>query len=297
MDFFSELMIKAKKKKVKILAVACAEDSVVLEALEVVRVTGVVNCILVGDERKIRKIAEEINIDIYRYQIIDIPDMVKAARKAVELVSTGKADVLMKGLVDTSIILKAVLDPEIGLRIPGNLISHIGMFNIDGYKRPFLITDSAMNISPTLEEKKKIIINAVNVMKKLGYETPKVACLCAKEKVSEKMIATVHAAELQSMNEGGGIKDCLIAGPIALDVAVSEEAAKHKNYTHPVGGKADILMVPEIESGNILYKSMVYFSKSHSAGIILGASAPIVLTSRADSNETKINSILLAISL
>lgn len=297
MKFFSNLMIEAKKKKVKILAVACAEDEVVLEDLEVVRVTGVVSCILVGNERKIREIAKNLNIDIYRYQIIDIPDMVKAARKAVELVSSGRADVLMKGLVDTSIILKAVLDPKIGLRVPGNLISHIGMFNIDGYSRPFLVTDSAMNIAPTLDEKRKIIINAVDVMKKLGYKNPKVACLCAKEKVSEKMPATVDAAELQAMNERGEIKDCLIAGPIALDVAISQEAAKHKGYTHPVGGNADILMVPEIESGNILYKSMIYFSKSHSAGIILGASAPIVLTSRSDSNETKINSILLAISL
>ncbi|MGL5122989.1 MAG: bifunctional enoyl-CoA hydratase/phosphate acetyltransferase [Fusobacteriaceae bacterium] len=297
MDFFSRLMIKAKKNKIKILSVACAEDSVVLKALEVVRNAGIVNCILVGDEKKIRGIAEEINIDINMYQIINIPDTIKAARKAVELVSTGKADVLMKGLVDTSIILKAVVDPKIGLRVPGNLISHIGIFNVDGCKRPLLITDSAININPTLEEKKKIIINAVSVMKKLGCEIPKVACLCAKEKVSEKMIATVHAAELQAMNERGEIKDCLIAGPIALDVAISQEAAKHKNYIHLVGGNADILMVPEIESGNILYKSIVYFSKSHSAGIVLGTSAPIVLTSRADSNETKVNSILLAISL
>lgn len=297
MRYFSQLLEIAKLKEKKIVAVACAQDEDVLEAVEHAREKGIIDAILVGNEKEIREIAKKDGIDLENYEIINILDLNEATRKAVELVSKGKAHILMKGIIDTSIILKAVLDSEIGLRIEGNLLSHIGIFHIENYERPFIITDAAMNIAPNLEEKIKIINNAVKVAISMGIEIPKVACLCAKEKVSTKMIATIEATELERLNKIGNIKNCIIGGPLALDNAVSEEAAKHKGIVHPVAGKADILMVPDIEAGNILYKAIIYFSKAEGAGMIVGARAPIVLTSRADSKETKFNSILLATAI
>lgn len=296
MNFFKELSKTIDKHNRKIVSVACAQDEDVMQAVEAARKNGYIDAILVGDSEKIEEIGKKHDIPLSEYSVIDVKDMREAARKAVELVSSKKAHVVMKGLVDTSIVLKAVLDHEIGLRIPGNLLSHVGIFHVDGHKRPYIVTDAAMNIAPTLEDKKKIIDNAVRVAHKLGIEIPKVACLCAKEKVSEKMPATVEAAELQAMNERGEIKGCLVAGPLALDNAIDVEAAELKGIHHPVAGHADILVAPDIEAGNILYKSLTYFSKSESAGMIVGASAPIVLTSRADSESTKLNSILLALA-
>lgn len=296
MDFFKKLTEKLDKKNRKRIAVACAQDEDVLQAVEVARKAGIIDAILVGDAPAIERIGAEYAIPMDEYRIIDERDMVESARKAVKLVSDGEAHVVMKGLVDTSVILKAVLDSEIGLRIPGNLLSHVGIFHVDGYEKPYIVTDAAMNIAPTLEDKRKIIENSVAVAHKLGVEIPKVACLCAKEKVSPKMLATVEAAELQVMNERGEIKNCLVAGPLALDNAVNLKAAELKGITHPVAGHADILLAPDIEAGNILYKSLTYFSKSEGAGMIVGASAPIVLTSRADSESTKLNSIILALA-
>lgn len=297
MEYFSQLLEIVKLKNKKIIAVACAQDEDVLEAIEHARKKEIIDAILIGNEEEIRKIAKKKRIDLRNYEIINILDINEAARNAVELVSKGKAHILMKGLVDTSIILKAVLDLEIGLRIEENLLSHVGLFYIEGYDRPFILTDAAMNIAPNLEEKIKIINNAVKVAISIGIEVPKVACLCAKEKVFDKMSATIEAAELERLNKLGNIKNCIIGGPLALDNAVSQEAARHKGIIHPVAGKADILMVPDIEAGNILYKAIIYFSKAEGAGMIVGAKAPIVLTSRADSKETKFNSILLATAI
>ncbi|MGL6100047.1 MAG: phosphate acyltransferase, partial [Fusobacteriaceae bacterium] len=251
MDFFKNIKYQIGKESKKTVAVACAQDEDVLGALELARKEGLISAILVGDKEKIEAIAKLHNIPVSEYEIIDIKDMVAATREAVKLVSKKKAHVLMKGLVDTSVILKAVLDSEIGLRIEGNLLSHVGVFHVDGYENPYLITDAAMNIAPTLDEKKKIIENSVRVAHKLGIEVPKVACLCAKEKMSPKMIATVEAVELQAMNERGEIKSCIVSGPLALDNAVNIEAAKLKGITHPVAGYADILLAPDIEAGNI----------------------------------------------
>lgn len=293
MDIFKQLYEKAKRNPIKTLVVACAEDEDVLLAVEHARKEGIVKGILVGDRKKIEVIALEQKISLENYEVIDIPEMIEASLEAVKLVHSGKGQILMKGFVDTSIILKAVLNPEVGLRMEGNLLSHIGLFHVKNHEKARIVTDAAMNISPSLEEKRKILENAVKVSHALGIETPKVAVLCAKEKVSPKMKATVDAAELQNLNEKGEIKNCLVLGPIALDGAVSKEAANHKNIVHPVAGDADILLVPDIESGNILYKALTYFCESESAGLIVGAKAPIVLTSRSDSDKTKFNSILL----
>ena len=263
-------------------------------AVENARKENIVNAILVGDIEKTKQIADEIGMDLNNYELIDIKDLSEASLKAVELVSSGKAHMVMKGLVDTSIILKAVLNKEVGLRT-GNVLSHVAVFDIEGYDRLFFVTDAAMNLAPDINGKKQIIENACELVRALDIEEPKVALICAKEKVNPKMKDTVEAKELEDMYLRGEIKGCIVGGPFALDNAVSEEAAKHKGINHPVAGKADILVVPDIEAGNVLYKSITYFAKCENAGLIVGAKAPIILTSRADSDKTKLNSIALGV--
>ena len=289
---FDEIIETAKKKGPKIIAVAVAQDIEVLSAVNDAKDLGIANAILVGDKDEIAEAAKDCGVDINKFAVIDIKEKNEACRKAVELVSTGKAHIVMKGLVDTSLILKAVLDEKIGLRT-GNVLSHVAIFDVPGYDRLFYVTDAAMNIAPNLNQKKQIIENAVQVANALGNDNPKVAVLAAVEKVNPKMQATLDAAELIRMNEAGELMGCTLGGPFALDNAVSVEASKHKGITHPVAGYADILMVPAIEAGNMLYKSMVFFARAKNAGIIVGAKAPIVLTSRADSNEAKLNSIAI----
>lgn len=293
MKNFEEILSKAQQQgEKKVISVAVAQDREVLLSVEEARKKGVVDGILVGDSAKIEKIADELNIDLSNYKIIDKKDDVEAARQAVIEVSSGRADMLMKGLVDTGVVLKAALDREIGLRGDG-ILSHVAVFEIENYDRLFFITDAAMNIAPDLEAKKKIIDNSVKVARALGIEIPKVACICAKEKMNPKMPDTVDAHELEEMSKRGEIENCIVGGPFALDNAVSIEAAKHKGIEHEVAGMADILLAPDIEGGNILYKSISYFARSKGAGLIVGATAPIILTSRADSEETKLNSIIL----
>ncbi|MDF2547391.1 MAG: phosphate butyryltransferase [Anaerosolibacter sp.] len=291
---FDDILKYAKERGPKTLAVAVAQDLEVLLAVNEAKTRGIADAILVGDQEQIEEIAEKNFIKIDQYEIIDIKDVNEASRKAVELVSTGRAHMVMKGLVDTSVILKAVLDPEIGLRT-GNVLSHTAVFDVPGYDRLILVTDAAMNITPDLKAKKQIIENAAQVAHALDIDEPKVAVVCAKEKVDPKMPATVDAGQLEEMNKNGEITGCIVGGPFGLDNAVSEEAAAHKGINHPVAGKADILLVPNIEAGNVLYKSMVFFSNTKNAGVIVGAKAPIVLTSRADSDIAKLNSIALAV--
>ena len=284
----------AKERGPKTVSVACCQDKEVLIAIENARKENIVNAILVGDIEKTKEIANELKIDLYNYELIDIKDLSEACLKAVELVSNGKAQMVMKGLVDTSIVLKAVLNKEVGLRT-GNILSHVAVFDIEGYNRLFFITDAAMNLAPNINEKKQIIENACSIARSLNIEEPKVALICAKEKVITKMKDTVEAKELENMYLRGEIKGCIVGGPFALDNAISEEAARHKGISHPVAGKADVLVVPDIEAGNVLYKSIAFFSKCEHAGLIVGAKAPVILTSRADSNKTKLNSIALGV--
>ncbi len=294
MRSFNDVIKYAKERGPKTISVACSQDKEVLIAVDMAKKEGIANAILVGDIEKTKDIAKELNIDLDSYELIDEKDLMEASLKAVKLVSEGKADMVMKGLVDTSIILKAVLDKEIGLRT-GNILSHVAVFDVKGYDRLFFITDAAMNLAPDLQGKKQIIENACVVAHALDIEMPKVAAICAKEKVNPKMQDTVDAKDLEDMCKNGEIKGCIVGGPFALDNAVSEEAAKHKGMDHPIAGKADILLAPDIEAGNILYKSLVFFSETKNAGVIVGAKAPIILTSRADSEETKLNSIALGV--
>ena len=291
---FDEIVKYAKEKGPKTLAVAVAQDVEVLTALNTAKDLGIAEAILVGDKDEILKAAGNSGVELAKFTIIDEKDKAEACKKAVKLVSEGKAHIVMKGLVDTAIILKAILAEEAGLRT-GNVLSHVAVFEVNGFERLFIVTDAAMNIAPNLEQKKQIIENAVKVAHALENPEPKVAILAAVEKVNPKMQATVDADALVNMNKNGELKGCLLGGPFALDNAVSVEASKHKGINHPVAGNADILMVPQIEAGNMLYKSMVYFAKAQNAGIIVGAKVPIVLTSRADSDIAKLNSIAIGV--
>lgn len=291
---FDELIKVAKERGPKKLSVACAQDDDVMMAVENARKAGIVEAILVGDQEAIEEVAKQQNIDLKNYEIIDVKDMTEASYKAVELVSTGKANLVMKGLVDTSIVLKAVLDKEIGLRT-GNGLSHVAVFDVPNFPRLLYVTDAAMNIAPDAATKKQIIENSVVVANALDLQNPNVGIICAKEKVNPKMPATVDAELLVNMNKSGELKGCTVGGPFALDNAVSEEAARIKGMKDPMAGKVDILLCPTIEAGNILYKTLSFLAGARSAGIIVGAKAPIVLTSRADDDDSKLNSIALGV--
>lgn len=291
---FRDLLELAEKRGPKKVAVAVAQDKDVLSAVKNATEMNIAEPILVGDREKIIKIAKEINFDLTNIEIINEEDGAMACRIATELVSSGKAHVLMKGLIDTGVIMKQVLDSEIGLRT-GNVISHVAVFDVPTYHKIFFVTDAAMNIAPDLKQKKEIIENAVVLAQSLDIECPKVAVLAAKEKVSPKMEATVHAKELADMNKRGEITGCLVDGPLALDNAISKESAILKGIDSEVAGDADILLAPNIESGNVLYKALSFLANAKSAGLIVGTKAPIVLTSRADNEETKLNSIALAV--
>ncbi|MBU3142743.1 phosphate butyryltransferase [Clostridium sp. CF012] len=290
---FNEVLNTARTQGMKTVAVAVAQDEPVLEAIQDAKKNGIANAILVGDKEKIISIAATIGMNIEEFEIIDEKNDKKASMVAVELVSSGKADMLMKGLVDTATFLRAVLNKEVGLRT-GKQMSHIAVFEIPGYDRLIFLTDAAFNMYPELKEKIDIINNSVVVAKACGVQLPKVAAVCAVEVVNTSMPATLDAAMLSKMNERGQIKGCIIDGPLGLDNALSESAAKHKKLEGPVAGKADILLMANIEAGNAMYKCLTYTTQAKNGGLLVGTSAPVILTSRADTPETKLNSIALA---
>lgn len=275
------------------ISVAVAEDKNVLEAIKAATRNNIISPILVGDKEKINNILSEIDFDINDEFIIDVKSTNKAVEKAVELVAERKAAILMKGLVSTGTLLKAVLKDEYNLKKTG-LLSHLAIFESPYYHKLFGLTDAAMNIAPTLDEKVHLLNNAVDIFRKLGINKPKIAALSAVETVNQKMEATIHASLLATMNKRDQIKNCIVDGPLALDNAISKEAASHKNIMGNVAGDADILLAPDINSGNILYKSLNFLGGSSSAAIITGAKVPIVLTSRSDNEKSKLMSIALA---
>lgn len=285
----------AKGKPIKKLVVAAAEDDTVLAAVANANQYGIVVPILVGNSNKIKTIADELKINLGDIRIIDEKNPVLSAKKAVQLIRENEAQILMKGLVGSADCLRAVLDKETGLR-KGDLLSHIGFFEMPAYHKLIAVTDAAQNIAPTMEEKVSIIKNAVDLFHRLGIDNPKVGVAAAVEMINPKMDATIHAGLLSMMNRRGQIKGCVIDGPLAFDNIVSKEACEHKGIISDVGGDADLILTPDIEAGNILYKCMTYFAGATVAAIILGASSPIVLTSRADSDRSKMMSIALAAS-
>lgn len=291
---FDEVFAKIKELPKKMVAVAAAEDDAVLEAINFCRTNGLAEAILVGGEVEIQRIAKDLNMDLTGIQIINEQDPAKSALLAAEQVSTGKADMLMKGLVDTKSFLRAVLNKEVGLRT-GNLITHVGVFDIPPYDRLLHITDGAFTMYPTLEQKVGLINNAVKLAHSLGNENPKVAPICAVEVVNPDMPATLDAEKLTQMNLAGEITGCTVYGPLAFDNAIDKEAAHHKKIDHPVAGNADIFLMANIEAGNAAFKAITYTCQGERhGGILMGAAAPVIVTSRADSFEAKVNSIALA---
>lgn len=290
---FDDLLLKANICSNKKVAVAVAQDEPVLEAIKLAKEKGIADAILVGDKVKIKKIADKIGMDLSDYEVVNEVNTTKASLEAVRLVSTGKADMLMKGLVDTATFLRSVLNREVGLRT-GKLMSHVSVFEIEGIDRLILLTDVAFNTYPDLKAKVQILNNSVDVAHVCGIEVPKVAAVCAVEVVNPDMPATIDASLLAKMNDRGQIKGCIVDGPLALDNALSEEAAHHKGITGEVAGKADIILLPNIETANVMYKTLTYTASSRNGGLLVGTSAPVILTSRADKFETKVNSIALA---
>lgn len=290
---FEELISKANQKTLKKVSVSNAHDEPVLQAVKAAKEQNIATAILVGDEAKIREIAASIDMDLTDFEIINEPDTEVAALKAVELVHNGEADILLKGLLETKTFLKSVLNKEVGLRT-GKMLSHVCVFEIEGIDRLLFFTDVAFNTYPTLADKVNIINNAVEVAHACGIECPKVAPLCAVETVNPKMQPTVDADNLTKMYEGGDFKGCQIYGPLSMDLAIDPEAAVHKGVTNPVAGHADILLFPNIDAGNITYKILVRTAKVKIGNVLVGTSAPVVLTSRSDDFQTKLNSIALA---
>lgn len=291
---FDSIISKISECSMKTVAVAVAQDSAVLEAVKAAKEKNIANAILVGDEAKIKEIAASVNVDVSEFEIIDEPDMIQASLTAVKLAHDGKADMYMKGVIDTKNFLKSVLDKEVGLRT-GKPLSHVAVFDVPGIEQLLFLTDVAFMTYPTLEDKVNIINNTVPVAKACGIACPKVAPLAAVEVVNPKMPATVEAAELTKMNEEGQISGCIVDGPLSLDLAIDPEAALHKGATdRKIQGDADILLFPDIHAGNLVYKAIVHMTEAKNGCILTGTKVPVILTSRSDTFETKVNSIALA---
>ncbi len=294
MKILEQALEMNKNNKMMTLALAAAADDAALKAAIEAKKLGLANSVLFGSEAEIKKIAEENNFDINEFEIINCETIEEAAAEAVKSVSSGKTDFLMKGLLDTSIILKAALNKDWGIR-GDSLLSHVGVVEVPNYHKPFIITDGGMNIAPNVDEKHKIIENAVKVSRAMGNKVTKVACLCAKEKVSDKMPATVDARELQNRSQNGDFgSDVIVEGPLAIDLAYSKEAAEHKGFESKIAGDVDIFLCANIEMGNGIAKTYTYMANGESAGVIMGARKPIVIVSRADTYTSKLNAIALA---
>jgi phosphate butyryltransferase len=286
----------ARQGTPRTIAVACPHDEDVLLSLDRATAAGLVRPLLVGRRAQIEALCRELKLERFRPEIVECADDSAAVELAVRKVKGGEAQMLMKGLVSTGTFLKGILNKDFGLR-SRPLLSHVAVFEEPVSARLVVFTDVAMNIAPDLQQKAQILENAVDLAHRLGMEKPRVAVIAAVETVNAEMPATIDAAALAKMADRGQIKGCVVDGPLALDNALSVEAARHKGITSPVAGMADILLVPAIEAGNVLYKTIGLLGKWPLAAVIVGASAPVVLTSRADSDETKFNSIALAAAI
>ena len=295
MKDFEQLLKAVDKRPVRKVAVAAAEDAAAIGAVVEARKRNVAHSVLVGNEREILETADSIGASLEDTPIVNEPDPIRAAAAAVRMVSTGEADILMKGFIHTDDLLRSILDRECGLRTEA-IMSHVFIAEDPEQEKLMFITDAAMNIAPDLEQKAAILLNVVHLARTFGVRDPKVAVLAAVELVNPKMPATLDAAALGTMSDRTQyVPHCIVDGPFALDNAVSPEAARHKRITGPVAGEADIFVVPNIEAGNIFVKSLVYFAHRRVIGLVVGARAPVVLTSRADSMEAKLLSIAGAV--
>jgi len=293
---FDQLLSLVKSKEKKKLAIASAEGEEIVEAAKRATDEGIIQAVLIGDGARITELCQKLNFELDKVEIIDAKDPNLTSQLAVELVKRQKADMLMKGKVGTSTLLKAVLDKETGLR-SGRLLSHLALVEVENYHKLMLVTDGGMNINPDVNKKVDILKNAVEVAKKLGIQKPKVSCLTAVELVNPEMQETLDAAVLVKMAERGDIKDVVIDGPIAFDIAIDSQAARMKGIISPVAGDTDIFLVPNIAAGNIFVKALIYLAKAKVGGIVVGGGAPIVLLSRSDTAAMKLYSIALGAAI
>ena len=271
-------------------------DATSLAAAAEASAAGLIAPILVGPQGKVSAAAESAGVDISRYRLVDVPHSHAAAAEAVRLVRAAEAAMLMKGSLHTDEMMAAVVAGESGLRT-GRRMSHVYLFDVPAYPRPLLVTDAAINIAPTLEDKRDIIQNAIDLARVLGIETPKVAILSAVETINPKLVSTLDAASLCKMADRGQITGGVLDGPLAFDNAVSLEAARDKKIESAVAGQADILVVPDLVSGNMLAKQLTFLAGADAAGVVLGAKVPIILTSRADGERTRLASCAVAAEL
>lgn len=294
MKSFAEMMAAAQGRGPRVLAVAGAADEDVLSAVAMADREGLVQAVLVGDPAGIEKTAAAAGLDLSRHRVVAAGSDAEAAATAVGLVRQGEAHLLMKGMLHTSTLLKAVVDKEKGLR-GSRALSHCGVFEVERYPRLLFLADIAFNIAPDLNQKAAILHNSVDLIRRMGIPEPRVACLSFVETVNPEVTATVEAAALSKMAERGQFGPCLVDGPLAFDLCVSPEAAAHKRIASPVAGQADLILMPDLNTGNGIYKSLVYLAGAKMAGVVLGGKAPVVLVSRADTAEIKLYSIALAL--
>lgn len=293
---FETLLESMRPASPRRVALACATDTNALSSVCVAHKMGFVNAVLYGDENEIKNIATKHGLDISDFEIVHCNDELSAANAAVCAVRNGHADILMKGLIHTADILRAVLNRDTGIRGDG-ILSHVSVLYSPSRNRRLFLTDIAMVMYPDLEQKVNLINNAVLFARHMGVDTPRVAPLCAVETLNPKMPATVDADALRQMNERGEIANCIISGPISFDIAVSKSAATAKGYTGSIHGDADILLFDNIEAGNNTIKAMVQFSDWIFGGVIVGARAPIIINSRSDSDTSKLFSIACACTM
>ncbi|AET67240.1 phosphotransacetylase [Desulfosporosinus orientis DSM 765] len=290
---FDALFDRAKSLGRAKVAVAAAADREVLEAIKLAEREGLITPVLIGDVEEIRRLASEIDFSLAKVPLIQELNPLAAAHKAVDAILDGEAHFLMKGLVNSSDFLRAVLRSERGLRT-GRLLSHLAAFQVPGFSRLLFVTDGGMNIAPTLAQKKEILENSLLYLQGIGMNPIKVVTLAANEVADPKMPATMDAQALAEMNRAGEFPGAVVEGPLALDGAVSAVALKHKGIVSEINGDVDLFLTPTIEVGNVLGKSMVYFAGATMAGIILGAQVPIVLTSRSDTPRNKFMALAMA---
>ena len=293
---FETLLESMRPASPRRVTLACATDTNALSSVCVAHKMGFVNAILYGDENEIKNIATKHGLDISDFEIVHCNDELSVANAAVCAVRNGHADILMKGLIHTADILRAVLNRDTGIRGDG-ILSHVSVLYSPSRNRRLFLTDIAMVMYPDLEQKVNLINNAVSFARHMGVDTPRVAPLCAVETLNPKMPATVDADALRQMNERGEIANCIISGPISFDIAVSKSAATAKGYTGSIHGDADILLFDNIEAGNNTIKAMVQFSDWIFGGVIVGARAPIIINSRSDSDTSKLFSIACACTM
>ncbi|TYB31059.1 MAG: bifunctional enoyl-CoA hydratase/phosphate acetyltransferase [Candidatus Mcinerneyibacterium aminivorans] len=290
---FKDLYKEVKSKK-RVVSVVCPYGGQVMTALENARKKNIADSILVGKKEKIETSINEIGANVDDYKIVNASSDKEAARKGVSFVANQKADAIMKGKIQTATFMRAVLDKENGLR-KGSILSHITAYEAKKYHKLLFITDGGIVIEPDLSEKIKILENAINYVRRLGIKKPKVAVMAHREAVDEKVKATTDAAKLAKMNDRGQIKNAFVDGPFAFDNAISKEAAEIKGIKSEVAGDADVLLVPDVVSGNLMAKAVMYMADCKFGGVVVGAKAPIILLSRADDAETKLNSIVMGL--